>query len=678
MDNMLAKEEIDAIVDGNHGNVFAVLGIHRDKGSKKIFIRVFNPFAAEIEIIDTNGKSLGKMTKVDERGLFQINFDKTADFAYKLKITNDKGNVYIAHDIYRFASSIGDIDEYLFAQGNHREIYKKLGAHLTEIDGVKGVAFAVWAPNAKRVSVVGNFNNWDGRVNVMRKHISCGVWDIFVPDLVEGEYYKFERGVYVKYTISENTAVLDTRNNFTNYVESTKISGLQDVWQLDNHKIQEDLTIYRNDIQSAGPYVENTYNIYPTYCCLPPDLFYGCAKDCNLSNVFADTNIIGVIPQHLLKNCYNSKLENMFKNVNILPNLIYHYNSKTIDAGYLSLIRDIEIDNNTIMITNEDDTRYYNLVGSTDDDAVVLFRNGNGELRRRYPIDGEEYNKSQFAYVPQGYTTNQNLNSAFTFRYNLPAQVDLETSKLAEDGITWPTAPDNKYDTEYSPEIHPELWPYHTQYFFMTEESVSWTRLIYMSDPFISDSQDRDYSSGQLRVFSSSDRMYNNKWWSDYDDVIPSRWDGQTDGLLNIFLNLCGKRNIRTGKISDNGCTISKSMNNYPQLSSFISGTLVVLLNGKVFDDGLDAGRFTNLNGSSNIIQYTIGFGRNITLPQINYTVSDISQHSKILLQFNADNVLFYEYMFVNDSSLDKYKLIYTSLKNKVKTESGRFKYKVR
>ncbi|MBR1601325.1 MAG: 1,4-alpha-glucan branching enzyme, partial [Alphaproteobacteria bacterium] len=110
------------------------------------------------------------MNKVDERGLFQINFNKTTDFVYKLKITNDIGQVYVAEDTYRFSSFIGDIDEYLFAQGNHREIYKKLGAHLTEIDGVKGVAFAVWAPNAKRVSVVGNFNNWDGRINVMRKH----------------------------------------------------------------------------------------------------------------------------------------------------------------------------------------------------------------------------------------------------------------------------------------------------------------------------------------------------------------------------------------------------------------------------------------------------------------------------------------------------------------------------
>lgn len=203
MDNMLSKEETDAIVNGNHGNVFAVLGIHRDKGSKKVFVRVFNPFAIDIEIIDKKEKHLKKMIKVDERGLFQANFDKTTDFAYKLKITNDRGEVYVADDAYSFPSTFGDIDEYLFAQGNHREIYKKLGAHVTELNGVKGVAFAVWAPNAKRVSVVGNFNNWDGRINVMRKHISCGVWDIFIPGLGEGEYYKFEIKTQQDYILSK-------------------------------------------------------------------------------------------------------------------------------------------------------------------------------------------------------------------------------------------------------------------------------------------------------------------------------------------------------------------------------------------------------------------------------------------------------------------------------------------
>ena len=192
MNNALSKEEIEAIVNGDYGNIFAVLGIHRDKGSKKVFIRAFQPHAKEIEVIDDSGKSKGKMTKSDERGFFQLNCDDTAEFPYKFRITNDNNNTYEAEDIYRFPSTIGDIDEYLFAQGNHREIYKKLGAHPMELNGVKGVAFGVWAPNAKRVSVVGSFNNWDGRVNVMRRHISCGVWDIFIPGLVEGEYYKFE------------------------------------------------------------------------------------------------------------------------------------------------------------------------------------------------------------------------------------------------------------------------------------------------------------------------------------------------------------------------------------------------------------------------------------------------------------------------------------------------------
>ncbi len=192
MDNMLSKEEITAIVEGNHGNVFAVLGIHRNKGSKKVFIRAYQPFASSIEVVDEQGASLGLMEKIDERGFFQINFDRTEDFVYHFRITNDKGQVYEAEDTYRFPSTIGDIDEYLFAQGNHRDIYKKLGSHLMEINGVKGVAFAVWAPNAKRVSVIGSFNNWDGRIDVMRKHINCGVWDIFIPGLVEGEYYKFE------------------------------------------------------------------------------------------------------------------------------------------------------------------------------------------------------------------------------------------------------------------------------------------------------------------------------------------------------------------------------------------------------------------------------------------------------------------------------------------------------
>jgi len=87
---------------------------------------------------------------------------------------------------------VGEIDLYLFAEGNHYNLHDQLGAHLRSYEGVDGVHFAVWAPNAKRVSVVGSFNEWDGRVHVMRSHGSSGVWDIFIPDLGSGTLYKFE------------------------------------------------------------------------------------------------------------------------------------------------------------------------------------------------------------------------------------------------------------------------------------------------------------------------------------------------------------------------------------------------------------------------------------------------------------------------------------------------------
>ncbi len=192
MENLLSKEEMNAVINGDHGNVFAVLGIHRDKGSKEVFIRTYQPNTKSVELLKKDGSSLGMMTKLDKRGFYQINLGQIENFPYKFRIENDRGDFYEQEDAYRFSSILGDIDIYLLAEGNHLDMYKKLGAHVQEMDGVRGVSFAVWAPNAKRVSVVGNFNNWDGRVNVMRKHPTCGVWDIFIPEIDEGEIYKYE------------------------------------------------------------------------------------------------------------------------------------------------------------------------------------------------------------------------------------------------------------------------------------------------------------------------------------------------------------------------------------------------------------------------------------------------------------------------------------------------------
>ncbi len=192
MENLLSKEEMEAIINGDHSNPFSVLGIHKNKGSKDVFIRAYQPNSRSMELLDNNGSSLGMMTKLDDRGFFQINLGPRENFAYRFRIENDRGDFYEKEDSYRFPSILGDIDLYLLAEGNHLDMYQKLGAHVIELNGVRGVSFAVWAPNAKRVSVVGNFNNWDGRTTVMRNHPSCGIWDIFIPGIGQGEIYKYE------------------------------------------------------------------------------------------------------------------------------------------------------------------------------------------------------------------------------------------------------------------------------------------------------------------------------------------------------------------------------------------------------------------------------------------------------------------------------------------------------
>ena len=143
MKNLLSKKEMDCIINGDYENVMAVLGIHRDKGSKEVYIRAYKPNTKSIELLDGNGNSLGLMAKLDKRGFYQINLGvtNTDNFTHKFKITNDKNETYVEEDIYSFPSILGDIDEYLFAEGNHLDLYKKLGAHLMEINGVKGVGF---------------------------------------------------------------------------------------------------------------------------------------------------------------------------------------------------------------------------------------------------------------------------------------------------------------------------------------------------------------------------------------------------------------------------------------------------------------------------------------------------------------------------------------------------------
>jgi 1,4-alpha-glucan branching enzyme len=163
-------------------------------GNAGYAIRVFAPDAEEVEVIDAaDDVPLATLKRLHDHGFFAGLIARTSDAqgAYRLRMR--RGNYHWeAHDPYRFPPYLGELDTYLLAEGSHERVYEKLGSQLVTMAGVDGVAFAVWAPNARRVSVVGDFNAWDGRRNPMRKRVEAGVWELFVPGVDHGALYKYE------------------------------------------------------------------------------------------------------------------------------------------------------------------------------------------------------------------------------------------------------------------------------------------------------------------------------------------------------------------------------------------------------------------------------------------------------------------------------------------------------
>ncbi|HVO01739.1 MAG TPA: 1,4-alpha-glucan branching protein GlgB [Candidatus Cybelea sp.] len=182
---------LSAIVDGRHGDVFAVLGPHEVEG--ELVIRAFLPTAATLEVIDpATGAVAAKLKEIAKPGLFEGAVPKRPVwFAYRLRASNAGGS-WEFDDPYRFPPILGALDDYLIREGTHRRLWERLGARVTQHEGVSGVAFAVWAPNASRVSVIGDFNGWDGRRHVMRNRLGTGVWEMFIPGIDAGALYKYE------------------------------------------------------------------------------------------------------------------------------------------------------------------------------------------------------------------------------------------------------------------------------------------------------------------------------------------------------------------------------------------------------------------------------------------------------------------------------------------------------
>ncbi|MEK6320680.1 MAG: 1,4-alpha-glucan branching protein GlgB [Acidobacteriota bacterium] len=194
--NAAAASDTDLIIRGDHPDPFAFLGIHETEadGARAIVVRAFIPGAEQLWVIEANDPSKQHpMHRLHEEGFFELSFkDWRQRFPYRLKAANRFGDTWEFHDPYSFAQLLSDYDLHLMAEGTHYRNYEKLGSHVRVIDGVRGVHFAVWAPNAKRVSVIGDFNQWDGRRHPMRLHPGVGIWEIFIPGLREETLYKFE------------------------------------------------------------------------------------------------------------------------------------------------------------------------------------------------------------------------------------------------------------------------------------------------------------------------------------------------------------------------------------------------------------------------------------------------------------------------------------------------------
>jgi len=191
-------DEVYRIVHTDHHDPFRVLGMHpvTVKGKKGVAIRAFLPESEKVFVVPDGGAAPQaeiELTRVHDLGFYEtVIYGKTEPFPYQLKKIMPDGAVEVFHDSYSYLPTLTDVDVYLFNAGSHHRIYEKLGAHYAVVAEVGGVQFAVWAPGARSVSVIGEFNKWDRRSHAMRVLGSSGIWEIFIPGLPEGVLYKFQ------------------------------------------------------------------------------------------------------------------------------------------------------------------------------------------------------------------------------------------------------------------------------------------------------------------------------------------------------------------------------------------------------------------------------------------------------------------------------------------------------
>ena len=195
MSSTIAPEQVYQVVNNLHQNPYEVLGcdlLESNEERKRWAIRAYLPKAHAVSVVFPEQRTEYEMRSEHHPNFFVCEIETDEVCNYQLKVKQEDSHEKVIYDPYHFRSPLlTDFDIHLFSEGNHHRIYEKLGAHFTTVEGVKGVYFAVWAPNARNISILGDFNSWDGREHQMGKRVN-GIWELFIPDLEVGTSYKYE------------------------------------------------------------------------------------------------------------------------------------------------------------------------------------------------------------------------------------------------------------------------------------------------------------------------------------------------------------------------------------------------------------------------------------------------------------------------------------------------------
>ncbi len=220
---------LEALVDGAHGAPFTILGPHAHPDG--VLVRAFEPGAVNLELVALDGSAaIHPMRRLHPAGVFELLLPGATleSLRYELRVTWGDGSSRQQPDLYAFPATLSDYDHYLLTEGTDLYAYQKLGAHPMRLNGYDGVRFAVWAPNARRVSVIGNFNQWDGRRHLMHKNPGSGIWELFIPGLEVGATYKYEVRTF------NRGVVADKADPYAFYSE-VRPNNASIVWRLDQY-----------------------------------------------------------------------------------------------------------------------------------------------------------------------------------------------------------------------------------------------------------------------------------------------------------------------------------------------------------------------------------------------------------------------------------------------------------